>query len=130
MGDLKKARLEELKKLKDQNRVIEENLRKNKKRLEDSLREDISTYDESMFGMVNKIRQKELKYDQEKKNLKELEEHFDKIKAEKDRIDRELNHERENNEMWERKLKLKVAAAEWIQAHWRGLKSRKELDKV
>merc|ERR1719253_1255508 len=68
---------------KEKHRETEETLRKKKVRAEENLNQVISEYDTKIEDMTNDYEANVIDFDKEQKQLEELQEHFEKVDAEK-----------------------------------------------
>lgn len=110
-------------------REQEQILRKEKLKHETNVEELLSRYDADMTRKQNEIDEIEALYEEEKKQLQELEQKFKPLEEEYLKILEEKRIQERIRRMEEESLNKKVKAAIIIQSYWRGFKLRKGLFK-
>ncbi|CAF1083008.1 unnamed protein product, partial [Brachionus calyciflorus] len=112
-----------------EHREQEQILRKEKWKHETNVEGLLSRYDDDMTKKQNEIDEIEALYEEEKKQLQELEEKFKPLEEEYLKILDERRTLERIRRMEEDSLNKKVKAAVVIQSYWRGFKLRKGLFK-
>mmetsp|Transcript_8516 Transcript_8516/g.12593 ORF Transcript_8516/g.12593 Transcript_8516/m.12593 type:complete len:97 (+) Transcript_8516:1354-1644(+) len=69
-------------------------------------------------------------FEENKKALEMVEDHIRQIRLERKRMMEEQRRDEEKRRKYQNNIKQKDAAAEFIQAHWKGLKLRQEYEKL
>eukprot|EP00357_Protocruzia_adherens_P022836 CAMPEP_0115011216 /NCGR_PEP_ID=MMETSP0216-20121206/23837_1 /TAXON_ID=223996 /ORGANISM="Protocruzia adherens, Strain Boccale" /LENGTH=385 /DNA_ID=CAMNT_0002379695 /DNA_START=9 /DNA_END=1166 /DNA_ORIENTATION=- len=120
----------QLKEMKAKNEKDEFNLRKTKQRQEAFFQEVIESYDKELQESTQRKQELLEKAQARKEELEELEEKFRALDAEKARREMEDRIFREKMRKTEAERSHQEQAAEWIQAHWKGYKTRQEFAKM
>eukprot|EP00743_Colponemidia_sp_Colp-15_P000924 GILK01001019.1.p1 GENE.GILK01001019.1~~GILK01001019.1.p1 ORF type:complete len:411 (-),score=115.83 GILK01001019.1:163-1353(-) len=108
----------------------EDHLRKRKMKIENEVEQWINKYDRDMDAKVQEVVDIKAMYEEERRKLTELEEHFAKIDAERERIseEQEIIAERQRKHQEKENFRHRMAAK--IQAHWKGLVTRRDFEKL
>ena len=112
-----------------EHRDQEQILRKEKWKHETNVEGLLARYDDDMTKKQNEIDELEALYEEEKRQLQELEEKFKPLEEEYLKILDERRTLERIRRMEEESLNKKVKAAIIIQSYWRGFKLRKGLFK-
>jgi hypothetical protein len=133
-----------MKNLEDQKRKINESLarvRNENKNTEVKLREDhgktergydeiLKQYDQEMYDKTKEIEKAETSKKETENELKQCEEQY-QMRVEEARKQNEIENMIQIKEEQQAKIMSKLAkGAAWIQAHWKGLLARKEMEKA
>lgn len=91
---------------------------------------NMNQYDQEMFGSTAENQKYQGEYEDTANDLKEIEqEYHDRYEARVKREEIAAIMERKKNEQ-NAKLEKMSRACEWVQAHWRGMLARKEMEKA
>jgi IQ domain-containing protein D len=118
---------QELRALQARNRESELHLRKRRFKLETEVENWISKYDQEMSEKQDELEVIREIYQDEKRQLAELEERFAKLKTQYDAVMEQRKRDEEERVRTETEHKAKTAAAVRIQSSWRGFVVRKKL---
>ena len=105
-------------------------LRNEFKRIEGNLYEKIKEYDGEMEDKEAALEDINGKFEAEKQEMHDIDELFKQINSEKVRIEQEESQHKKKEAERNQQLALLHKAAQWIQAHWRGLNDRRAYDKM
>lgn len=112
-----------------EHRDQENQLRKEKWKHETNVEGLLSRYDDDMIKKQNEYDEIEALYEEEMKQLSELEEKFKPLEEEYSKIIEEKRNLERIRAMEEEALNKKIKAAIVIQSYWRGFKLRKGIFK-
>ena len=95
-------------------------------RIEDNIRE----YDKRMYENTEQLDRESKAFDDHKKALEMLADHISQLRMEQKRMAEEEERDAQKRKDYEMVLKQKSQAAEFVAAHWKGLKARQEYEKL
>lgn len=110
-----------------EHRSAENNLRNRKIKTESALDTWIAKYDNDMGERQDEFEQIDAVYKQEKQQLEDLEQRFQVLEEEYNRIQEERRLEAERKAAEQKRLENLTKAAVVIQAHWRSYATRRKL---
>eukprot|EP00921_Rhytidocystis_pertsovi_P020493 GHVQ01032700.1.p1 GENE.GHVQ01032700.1~~GHVQ01032700.1.p1 ORF type:complete len:395 (-),score=74.20 GHVQ01032700.1:1158-2342(-) len=114
----------------EKSREEEENLRKRKKLAEKEIERLTANYEQEMEETTSELIGVQKKCNEEMEELKELQSQMEKIDAEKSRIQEEKEVDKARQNFFDQASKRDEAAANLLQAFWKGIKQREEYVKI
>ena len=121
----------EITELRAKNKELEDSLVSKKQKTQTTKIEDkIREYDKEMEDLSEHLERETRAFEENKKALEMVEDHIRQIRLERKRMMEEQRRDEEKRRKYQNNIKQKDAAAEFIQAHWKGLKLRQEYEKL
>jgi hypothetical protein len=122
---------ETLNNLRVENKKNEEEWIRQKQKLQSNRIEiTIKEYDKDMIENAQQLDRETKAYGENKEALEMLEEHIRQLRVEKTRLEEENKREAIKAKNYESMQKQKELASAYIAAHWKGLKSRQDYEKL
>ena len=116
--------------IKNENAKEEEKLRKEFERAENNCRDSIRTYDKDMEKNTETLNNQKEQYSKLRKELEKIENLYrGKLDEKRRRHEEEMKRKKLEQER-EQQMGMLEKAAEWIQAHYRGLVTRRAYNKI
>jgi hypothetical protein len=112
------------------NEKEEEKLRNDYKRGENNYHEKLKEYDQDMEEKTEALEKITIDFQAKRKELTDVEEIYTNMMEEKDRKLEEERKMKAKQQVRENELKLLNQASEWVQAHWKGLVARRDVEKM
>ena len=129
-----KARIDalekELEQINSSNQREEIKLRGDCKRAETNFKEKLNEYDQEMEEKTEALEKLKQDYEVKKRDLQTVEEMYRGLQEEKERKELEDKKMREKEDKRSTEYTALNQAAEWIQAHWQGLRTRRDFEKI
>ena len=120
----------QLKEVKDRNKVDETKLREEYKKSDRLYSENLANYDAEMKEQTRNKEQAQELYEQMHNELALItDEYKDRLEERKAREELLAIMKKKNEEQL-KQMNLLNRAGEWVQAHWRGLLARREMEKA
>ncbi|CDW86748.1 iq domain-containing protein d [Stylonychia lemnae] len=120
----------QLAELKKQNKTDEQKLREDYKRADRVYTDNLQSYDTEMKQQSKAKEQTQEQFDQVHHELLIISEEYKQRFEERKKREEILTIMKRKNEEQQKQMNLLHRAADWVQAHWRGLLARREMEKA